>query len=442
MLMFKDRVVIVTGAGGGIGRVYALEFAKRGAKVVVNDLGGSHTGQGASSKAADKVVDEIKAAGGVAVPNYDSVEDGEKIVQTALDNFGRIDILINNAGILRDVSFGKMSDNDWDLIYRVHAKGAYKLSRAAWNHMREKSFGRIIMTSSAAGLYGNFGQSNYGSMKMALVGLSNTLAQEGKTKNITCNTIAPIAASRLTESVMPPEILDQLKPDYIVPLVLYLCHEDTTESGSVFEVGAGWVSKVRLERSAGFYDKNLSAEKLKDNWGKVESFDNPSYPTSASESVSGILAAVNNKASETGASPLVRPPKPAAPAAAAAAPSASVVVDGFESSKVFQTIQKTIQSNGADLVKKINGVYLFNVKNGSKVQSWVLDLKNGSGSISVGSESKGKPNVTIAVSDDDFTQIMTGKLNAQSAFMKGKLKIQGNMGLATKLGSIMQKSKL
>ncbi|KAM9969002.1 hypothetical protein ACTFIW_000409, partial [Dictyostelium discoideum] len=194
-LNFKDKVVIVTGAGGGIGKVYALEFAKRGAKVVVNDLGGSHTGQGSSSKAADKVVEEIKAAGGTAVANYDSVEDGEKIVQTAMDSFGGVDILINNAGILRDVSFGKMTDGDWDLVYRVHAKGAFKLSRAAWNHMREKNFGRIIMTSSAAGLYGNFGQANYGSMKMALVGLSNTLAQEGKSKNIHCNTIAPIAAS-------------------------------------------------------------------------------------------------------------------------------------------------------------------------------------------------------------------------------------------------------
>ncbi|KAM9992374.1 hypothetical protein ACTFIY_009806 [Dictyostelium cf. discoideum] len=439
-LNFKDKVVIVTGAGGGIGKVYALEFAKRGAKVVVNDLGGSHTGQGSSSKAADKVVEEIKAAGGTAVANYDSVEDGEKIVQTAMDSFGGVDILINNAGILRDVSFGKMTDGDWDLVYRVHAKGAYKLSRAAWNHMREKNFGRIIMTSSAAGLYGNFGQANYGSMKMALVGLSNTLAQEGKSKNIHCNTIAPIAASRLTESVMPPEILEQMKPDYIVPLVLYLCHQDTTETGGVFEVGAGWVSKVRLQRSAGVYMKDLTAEKIKDNWAQIESFDNPSYPTSASESVSGILAAVNSKPAD-GESVLVRPPKVAVPKALAATPSGSVVVDGYNASKIFTTIQSNIGAKGPELVKKINGIYLINIKKGTNTQAWALDLKNGSGSIVVGAGST-KPNVTITVSDEDFVDIMTGKLNAQSAFTKGKLKISGNMGLATKLGALMQGSKL
>jgi len=164
-LRFDGRVAIVTGAGGGLGKAYALLLASRGAKVVVNDLGSTHTGEGHSSKAADVVVDEIKKAGGEAVANYDSVEDGDKIVQTALDTWGRIDIVINNAGILRDTTFLKMTDKDWDLIYRVHLKGSYAVTKAAWPHMRDKEYGRIIMTTSAAGIYGNFGQSNYSAAK-------------------------------------------------------------------------------------------------------------------------------------------------------------------------------------------------------------------------------------------------------------------------------------
>jgi len=179
-LRFDGKVAIVTGAGNGLGRSHALLLASRGAKVVVNDLGTSVSGSGSSSKAADKVVQEIKNAGGVAVANYDSVEDGEKIVQTAIDNFGRIDILVNNAGILRDTSFVKMTDNDWDLVYRVHLRGAYKITKAAWNKMREQNYGRIIMTTSAAGIYGNVGQANYSSAKLGLVGFAKALSIEGK----------------------------------------------------------------------------------------------------------------------------------------------------------------------------------------------------------------------------------------------------------------------
>src|SRR4051794_39686239 len=175
-LRFDNRVAIVTGAGNGLGRSHALLLASRGAKVVVNDLGGTATGGGKSSAAADKVVEEIKKAGGEAVANYDSVEDGAKIVQAALDAWKRIDIVVNNAGILRDTSFQKLTEADWDLIYRVHVLGAYRVTHAAWNHMREAGYGRIVFTSSAAGIYGNFGQANYAMAKMGLVGLASTLA--------------------------------------------------------------------------------------------------------------------------------------------------------------------------------------------------------------------------------------------------------------------------
>ena len=211
-LRFDGKVVIVTGAGQGLGRSHALAFAARGAKVVVNDLGGTSTGGGKSSAAADKVVAEIKAAGGEAVANYDSVEDGASIVKTAIDTYGRIDIVVNNAGILRDTSFPKMTDADWDLIFRVHMVGAFRVTHAAWPYMRDQGYGRIIFTSSAAGIYGNFGQANYGAAKLGLVGFDNTLAVEGVKKNIRVNTIAPLAGSRLTETVMPKEVVDALKP--------------------------------------------------------------------------------------------------------------------------------------------------------------------------------------------------------------------------------------
>lgn len=181
--------------------------------------------------------------GGQAVANYDSVTDGEKIVQTAISAFGRIDILVNNAGILRDVSFAKMKDQDWDLIYDVHLKGSYKTSKAAWEHMKEQKFGRIIMVTSAAGLYGNFGQTNYSAMKLALVGFANSLAIEGAKLGIKVNTIAPLAGSRMTETIMPPDFVKALKPEFVTPLVAFLCHESTEQTGGVFEVGAGWISK-------------------------------------------------------------------------------------------------------------------------------------------------------------------------------------------------------
>ena len=224
-LRFDGKVVVVTGAGGGIGREYALFFGSRGAKVVVNDLGTSGTGTGNSANFADKVVDEIKAKGGIAVANYDSVEFGDKIIKTAMDNFGRVDILLNNAGILRDISFQKMKEIDWTLIFKVHVYGAYSCTKAAWNIMREQGYGRIINTSSAAGLFGSFGQVNYSAAKLALHGFTQALSKEGEKRNIRVNTIAPLAASRMLETVMPPDVLKTVNPNLVVPLVAYLCHE-------------------------------------------------------------------------------------------------------------------------------------------------------------------------------------------------------------------------
>jgi len=291
-MRFDDRVVVITGAGAGLGRSHALDFASRGAKVVVNDLGGGGHGEGKSSEAADKVVEEIIQAGGEAVANYDSVEDGAAIIRTALDNFDRVDVLVNNAGILRDASFVKMTDEDWDLIYRVHVLGAYKVTKAAWPIMLEQGYGRIVNTASAAGIYGNFGQANYSFAKRGLIGFTNTLAIEGARKGIKANVIAPVAGSRLTESILPKEVIDALKPEYVTPLVIRLCAQDSEETGQLFEVGAGWISKLRWERSKGVCfppNAGLSAEQVSAAWDQIGDFTDAEHPKSIQDTFEPVF---------------------------------------------------------------------------------------------------------------------------------------------------------
>ncbi|HEU0036044.1 MAG TPA: SDR family NAD(P)-dependent oxidoreductase [Kofleriaceae bacterium] len=302
-LRFDGKVALVTGAGGGLGRSHALLLASRGAKVVVNDLGGSFTGEGKSASAADKVVDEIKAAGGTAVANYDSVEDGDKIIKTAIDAFGKIDIVINNAGILRDVSFQKMSQQDWDLVYKVHVLGAFRVTHAAWPYMRDAGYGRIINTSSAAGIYGNFGQANYSMAKLGIHGFTQTLAAEGRKRNIIVNTIAPIAGSRMTETVLPKELLDALKPEYVSALVAKLAHESTEETGGLYEVGGGFFAKLRWERSAGKtfrLGRNITPEDVDTAWKDITQFDKAEHPASVAESMQPIMANVEAGPSKGG----------------------------------------------------------------------------------------------------------------------------------------------
>jgi len=287
-LRYDGRVAIVTGAGGGLGRQYALLLASRGAQVVVNDLGGSVTGGGASPRAADLVVEEITAAGGEAVANYDSVEDGDKIVQQALDVYGRIDIIVNNAGILRDRTFHKMSQDDWDAVYRVHLFGAFKVTHAAWPHMRQNGYGRIVMTSSSSGIYGNFGQANYGAMKLGLMGLANTLALEGAKYDIQVNTIAPIAKSRMTEGLgyLGPEVMDALDPVRVAPLVAYLCHESCQENGKKYEVGGGWMAEVRWERTQGVMlplSHAITPEDVASKWDEITDFTDSTRPKTSAD---------------------------------------------------------------------------------------------------------------------------------------------------------------
>jgi 3-hydroxyacyl-CoA dehydrogenase/3a,7a,12a-trihydroxy-5b-cholest-24-enoyl-CoA hydratase len=291
-LRFDGRVVIVTGAGGGLGRSHALLFAQRGAHVVVNDLGTARDGTGRSSAAARAVVDEIKARGGSAIDNGDSVEDGDRIVAAALDAFGRVDVVVNNAGILRDASFGKMTDVDWDLVYRVHVRGAFNVTKAAWEPMRQQGYGRVIFTSSAAGLYGNFGQANYAMAKAALTGLGRTLAVEGARKNVLVNMIAPVAGSRMTETVLPAEVVAALLPEHVSPLVVWLCHDSCRENGGVFEVGGGFFAKLRHERSRGLVvdaATPASPERVRDRFADVVDFTDATHPEDIADAATPVL---------------------------------------------------------------------------------------------------------------------------------------------------------
>lgn len=300
-LQFDGRVAVVTGAGNGLGRAHALELAKRGAKVVVNDLGGAVDGSGQSGQAADLVVDEIRKAGGTAVANYDSVSTeagGANIIKTALDNFGTIDILINNAGILRDKSFHKMTLDEYRLVVDVHLMGAVYCTFAAWPIFREKNYGRVIMTTSSAGLYGNFGQCNYGAAKLALVGLMNCLKQEGTKSGILVNAISPVAETRLASGIFPPQVAPFIKPELVTPAAIYLASEACNQSGQVIICGAGHFAAARMEETAGVQfspTAAVSAEDFAAEWANITNFDGAQPHNDAMQSVGKLFAAFQKK---------------------------------------------------------------------------------------------------------------------------------------------------
>ena len=274
-IRFDGQVVIVTGAGGGLGRSHALEFARRGAKVVVNDLGGALDGSGGSSAAADAVVAEIASVGGEAIADGASVtNDGgvAAMVERTMAKWGRIDVLIANAGILRDKTFSKMEVGDFAAVVDVHLMGAVKPLKAMWEIMRAQNYGRIVVTTSSTGLYGNFGQSNYGAAKLALVGLMNTLKLEGGKNDIRVNAISPVAATRMTDNLMPPEMLTKFAPEHVTPGVIYLASRDAP-NGAILTAGAGVFAVAQMVESGGAYlGQAASAEAVRDNWTNITNF--------------------------------------------------------------------------------------------------------------------------------------------------------------------------
>jgi NAD(P)-dependent dehydrogenase (short-subunit alcohol dehydrogenase family) len=292
-ISFKDKVAIVTGAGAGLGKSYALALAKLGAKVVVNDLGGALDGSGGNSAAAEATVAEIKKAGGTAIANGASVSDAtgvDGLVKQTLKEFGTVDILINNAGILRDKSFKKITVEDFKIILDVHLMGSILCTKAVWPIMDEKGYGRIVMTTSSSGLYGNFGQTNYAAAKMGLVGLMNSLKLEGQKKNIHVNAVAPTGGTRMTDGLLPPEAFQALKPELIAPAVLYLCSEQAP-TGCIIEAAAGYFAKVQVVEAKGVkLGQNATLEDVAKNWDKITDMTGAAPFNMGSEVVMKILS--------------------------------------------------------------------------------------------------------------------------------------------------------
>ena len=291
-LGYDGKVAIITGAGGGLGRQHALLLASRGARIVVNDLGGSVAGgDSGSDTPAQSVVKEIEALGGEAVANYDSVatpEGGEAIVQTAIDSFGRVDIVINNAGILRDKTFHNMTPELLEPVIDVHLEGAFYVTKPAWVHMREQGYGRVVNTTSGSALFGNFGQSNYAAAKFGLVGLTRVLANEGAKYNIKANAIAPIAYTRMTEELMPG-MEEKLRPEFVSPLVAWLVHEECPVSGEIYSVAGGYVARVFLGVTRGVFEKDLTPEKVRDSFDQIRDETDYYVPTSPGDEMGYVF---------------------------------------------------------------------------------------------------------------------------------------------------------
>ena len=293
-IRFDNRVAIVTGAGNGLGRAHALLLASRGARVVVNDPGGAVDGKGGDHAAADRVVAEIKAAGGQAVPNYDSVADPKSaanIVKTAVDSFGTIDIVVNNAGVLRDKTFHNMTVDDFDFVVKVHFLGTAYVTHAAWPIMRAKAYGRVVVTSSNSGIYGNFGQANYGGAKLAVVGFMNALRLEGQKYNVLVNALAPVAGTRMTESLMTPEMLARLDPAFVSPMVAYLCSEQCQRTGDIWSAGAGYFARIEYREAPGLRIEGRAptVEDVADNIDKIADLSTNKVFRTSSEEVAMVV---------------------------------------------------------------------------------------------------------------------------------------------------------
>jgi len=407
-IRYDGKVAIVTGAGAGLGRAYALELARRGAKVVVNDLGGARDGSGSGSAApADQVVAEITSAGGEAVANYDNVatvEGGEAIVKTALDTFGTVDILINNAGILRDKSFVKMEPENWHAVLDVHLKGAYHVSRPAFAVMKAKGYGRIVMTTSAAGLYGNFGQTNYTAAKLALVGLMNTLKLEGRKYNIKINTVAPVAASRLTEDILPPDLFAKLKPEFVTPMTLFLCSEDCPVTGNIYNVGMGFCNRAAVVTGPGaVVAKGEGFPELEDiveNLDKIASLKGGKEYVDLNEQIGDLMAAFTPKSD----------------AVDSGDDSAGITVGD-----IFADLGNHFQPEAA---AGVDVVFQYNIA-GAGGGDWYTAIKDQTCTVEAGRHEK--PTCTLKMDADDFVAMMTGKLPAMQAFTSGKLVIEGDI---------------
>ncbi len=407
-IRFDDRVAIVTGAGGGLGRAYARELARRGAKVVVNDFGGARDGAGrGSALPAEQVAAEITAGGGQAVANCDSVataEGGAGIVRTALDAFGTVDIVINNAGILRDRSFMKMAPDDWQAVVDVHLGGAYHVTRPAFEVMKAKGYGRIVMTCSAAGLYGNFGQTNYAAAKLGLVGLMNTLKLEGAKYGIMVNTIAPLAASRMTEDVMPPELFEKMKPEFVVPLTLLLCAEECTDSGGIYNAGMGYFNRAAIITGPGAVLRGAaefpSVEEVAAAMDRIADLEGGKTYDQVNAQVADVLGAFE------------KPDGGPAPQSDAG---------GISVAAVFEAMPAAFRPEAAE---GVSAVFQYRIS-GEGGGDWHCVVEGAQCRVQAGRHAR--PTCTLAMAAPDFLAMMGGRLPPIQAFNSGKLRIEGDI---------------
>ncbi|MDJ0991233.1 MAG: SDR family NAD(P)-dependent oxidoreductase [Desulfobacterales bacterium] len=410
-IRFDGRVAIVTGAGGGLGRAYALELARRGAKVVVNDLGGARDGAGeGSATPAEAVVAEIAAAGGEAVASFDNVarpEGGAAIVQTALAAFGTVDIVINNAGILRDKSFAKMTPENWQAVLDVHLSGAYHVTRPAFEVMKAKGYGRIVMTTSAAGLYGNFGQTNYSAAKLGLVGLMNTLKLEGAKYGIQVNTIAPLAASRLTADVMPPDLFGKMKPEFVVPLTLFLCAEECPESGNIYNAGMGFFNRAAVVTGPGTVVRGAgehpSVEEVGAAMDRIAVLEGGKTYDQLNAQLADVLNAFE-----------------ASPDGMAIGPDAGGE-GGMSVAQVFEAMPAAFQPDAAD---GVSAVFQYRIS-GEGGGDWHCIVAERQCQVLAGAHER--PTCTLLMAVPDFLAMMAGRLPPMQAFNTGQLKIEGDV---------------
>ena len=409
-IRFDGQVAVVTGAGGGLGRAYALELARRGARVVVNDFGGARDGAGdGSSSPADRVVAEIQAAGGQAVANYDSVataEGGHTIVATAQKVFGGLDIVVNHAGILRDKSFTNMEPQNWDAVMAVHLHGAYHVTRPAFALMKSNGYGRIVMTTSAAGLYGNFGQTNYAAAKMALVGLMNTLKIEGAKYGIKINTVAPLAASRLTKDILPPDLFERMTPERVAPLVVYLCSERCQETGAIFNTGMGFANRAAIMTGPGTMIGDArhppTPEQIHRNWDRIDAMEEAKELPDLTSALLELMAP--------------QPPQRAQSQRPLASPDEDRGV-----AAIFEAMPATFNKDAA---AGVDVVFQYCIS-GPGGGDWFVAVKDQRCSVSTGLSDEAACTLTIA--DTDFIRLIRGELPAMQAFTAGKLIIEGDI---------------
>ena len=411
-IRLDGRVAVITGAGGGLGRVYALALARRGAKVLVNDVGAARDGSGKGSTApADAVVAEIREAGGEALANADSVatpDGGAAIVRSAIDAFGRIDILIHNAGILRDKTLVKMDPEAWKAVLDVHLNGAFHVAAPALRAMTAQGYGRMILTTSAAGLYGHFGQGNYAAAKMGLVGLMNTLKLEGAKGGVLVNAVAPVAASRMTEDVMPPELLARMDPEMVAPLIVYLSSDACADTGRIINAGMGHFNRAAVVTGPGlsFGDGSLSPEAIRDEWARMVSLDGATEYEDAGAAVMAFLAEA--------------PP-------GRGGNEETVAAGGLSPSAVAAIFDRMPQAFRADRAAGVEATFQYSIT-GDAGGDWSVTVREGT--CEVTPRRAESPVCTLTLTDRDFVELMAGRLDPVTAFTTGALKVSGDLNMA------------